>query len=193
MSRRRSLLIVVVAVICALLVAYLTTGRTHGIKRDGPLVVPFEHGWALSYQTGEVFTDGLEVLTLKGSDEAVVESVELVGDKDLELVGVFLAPPPRNIGATQLLRMWPPRDPEAFDEATLVEVDEDGAAITSALGGWELLVGLRATTDGRHHRDGIRISYRVGDQDYEAFFPAQLDVCASESPHGVNDCPVAQS
>src|SRR6478672_6651951 len=46
----------------------------------GPLRLPNPHAWAYAVSAGESFTDGLEVLRLRGARSAVLTDVALVGD-----------------------------------------------------------------------------------------------------------------
>lgn len=158
---------------------------------DGPLVVPEPHGWATTQPVGRVFTDGLEVLRLDTDQTATIESIELVGAQDLEIVGALLAPPPRTYGAETVMRSFPPRRPALFDRASLVEAT--GATIGPRAGagqmGWELLLGLRATAAGIGFRDGIRIVYSVDGTRHDATFPAEVSVCTSPGLEVDGSCP----
>jgi hypothetical protein len=154
----------------------------------GPLNRPNAHSWAFSQPVGAVFPDGLEILRLNGDREAVIESVELVGDGGLELVGVRLSPPGgRSIGSVQFMPGFPPRDHEIHQVVPAV-----GTTITP-IGqdpqGWELLVGMRVTRDAYLVREAIRVTYTVDGKRYAQVLPAGLAVCASPRHEVDGECP----
>lgn len=68
-------------------------------RTDGPMVIPFDHGWSTTMEPGEVFTDGYEILHLTGDQPATVTDVRLVGADGLRLVSAKIA------GEA---KMWPP-------------------------------------------------------------------------------------
>jgi hypothetical protein len=148
------------------------------------------HGWAWSVPVNQTFTDGLETLTLSGDMPGIISKVELVGDDALELVGAKIAPPPRRIAFSQVFEKWPPGGKLVFDPATLVDIPgaEVGSEDDSPMG-WELLLGIRATQPGVHLRTGIRIYYTVGEKDFVAEIPAELQVCAGAGLDPA-DCPL---
>lgn len=119
----------------------------------------------------------------------MIESVELVGDDRLELVGLSLSPPGgRSIGAVQFMPGFPPQDheihrivPAVGTTISPIEVDPQG---------WELLVGMRATTDDYLVRDGLQVTDTVGNQRYSQLLPATLAVCASPRHEVDGECPL---
>lgn len=157
----------------------------------GPLQLPNSHGWATTAAVGDPFTDGMEVLRLTGDQDAVIEAVTMVGDDGLKLVGAKLAPPSRGIGAIQYHDAFPPKDDPDLGDVRLV--DAVGGTVTP-LGedsaGWELLLGVEATREGYLVRTGVRIDYRVGDEQYTALLPANLAVCTSARHERRGRCPL---
>jgi hypothetical protein len=148
----------------------------------GPLSNTVAHGWETTMPVGSVFTDGLEVLHLDGHQPAVINSVTMVGDKGIQLVGASLATPERDFGAFQQLKDYPPTNRRLGDL-----IPAEGASITPFAQdkiGWELLLGIKVVDDGYHVRDGIIIEYTVAGHDYRVFDPAQLVVCTSEEFYG---------
>lgn len=180
---------------CVLAVAALTScsalsgGPDSGL-RDGPLRGTTPHAWAIDREVDDVFTDGLESLIFEGSSDAELVEVRMVGDNDLELIGVALGSPDRRFGSTQLMDGFPPRDPTLTDDAIIEDaLGHPMTAHTRADIGWELLLGIRATEPGRHVRTGIEVTYTVGGERYVELIPAALAVCAHAagvSPEG--DC-----
>ena len=161
-----------------------TDSRTDG----GPLRAPNPHGWSTSNSVGDVFTDGMEVLHLEGNREAVIEDVRLVGDDGLELVGAKVAGQDRAIGFIQYNADFPPvNDPDLGDP---VLIDAIGATVTPYSGGWELLLGIKATKEGFLVREGVEIDYRVGGEEYTVFREAWLGVCTSPRYEVDGDCPL---
>jgi hypothetical protein len=61
--------------------------------------LPFDHGWSTAIRHSETFTDGYEVLRLKGDQPATVTKVQLTGAGGLEQVGAKIASPARRCSA----------------------------------------------------------------------------------------------
>jgi hypothetical protein len=144
------------------------------------------HGWSVNVAPGHDFTDGFEVIRLPGKDDAVITAVRLVGDKELQLVGAGLLPPDRGFGSFQYASSWPPQpgDPGLFD-GRLPKLLPLGTPITPVAddpAGWELVMGLRADQPGRFLREGIEIDYTIDGEEFTAFRPAKLAVCATQDP-----------
>jgi hypothetical protein len=186
------------AVMLALLIAVVAwrtwgpAGRlgNPGVRDDGPIDVPNAHGLAITKPVGKEFTDGLEILRTTGNELAVIESVELVGSRGIEMVGAMIAPPPRAYGAESIINSWPPVRDQLFDEDTLV--DAVGAEIRSDDWGWELLVGVKAVEEGVVFRKGIRITYTVDGDLYEVVLPAELTICTGPEYEVKGSCPFAE-
>lgn len=158
-------------------------------KDGGPIEPPNGHGWALSVKPGKVFTDGLEVIYVRGNESAVLDSVEIIADDELELVEAFVVPPPRVNAAVQLIMEWPPTD-SSFGEQAVESAT--GAVIRPAVGeeksGWELLLSMRATKAGQFQRTGVKILYHVGSDRYQVTFPAEMIVCVDPGVTNYRDC-----
>jgi hypothetical protein len=160
-----------------------------GLRSDGPMQAPYAHGWSATKPVGHVFTDGFETLRTTGDDVAVIESVELVGSRGIEMVGALIAPPPRRYAAEVSIDSWPPVLKKLFDEETLVPAV--GAEIGSDKQGWELLVGLKAVEEGVVFRKGIRVTYTADGDRYEVVLPAELTICTSRDHEVEGHCPFA--
>lgn len=155
----------------------------------GPLTPANEHAWATYEPVGRTFTDGMEVLELRrGTHPAVIDSVKLLPGKNgagLRLVGVRLAGPHRGTNYQKL--PWPPRAPELPPSVVEPAV---GATITSQLGAWELLLGIKVTKPGYLARRGIEVDYHVGDQHYSYVIRGWLGVCTqARYSHFKRNCP----
>lgn len=176
--------------IVALAVAFAATACSADAG-PGPLAPPQpgEHAWATYEPVGHTFTDGMEILELpRGSRPAVIDSVKLLPGKNgagLKLVGVRLAGPSRNTNYQKL--PWPPRAPDL--PASAVE-PADGATITSQIGAWELLLGIKVARPGYLARRGIEIDYHIGDQHYSYVIHGWLGVCTqAKYSHFKHNCP----
>lgn len=191
MKRPHRYLMVAVAVVVAAILgvaAFAGTPRTEG----GPMIVPDPHGWATSDAgVGDVFTDGSEILDLAGDQNAVIEDIRLVGDEGLELVGAKIVGGDRKIGAIQYNKDFPPTNEPELDDA--VFYDAVGATITPEAvnpGGWELLLGIKATEEGNLVREAIEVDYRVGEEKYTVSWEALLGVCTSPEYEVDGKCPL---
>ena len=90
-------------------------------------------------------------------------------------MGVKIADDSRVAGAVQYFDDWPPiNDPDLPSEAIKPLDTEIGPLPASNA---ELLIGMRATREGRLVRKGIWVDYRIGDQDYSVYFPGGVTVC----------------
>jgi hypothetical protein len=157
--------------------------------RDGPLSTPSPHAWAIGRQLGATFTDGLETLEFGGSEPAELVSVRMVGDRQLELVGVGLAGPGRKYGSIQLMEGFPPRHPDLDPDVVVSDAaGHSMAAQTRSDIGWQLLLGIRVTEPGRHVRTGIEVTYTVAGETYVELIPAALAVCASRADTHPRGC-----
>lgn len=145
----------------------------------GPLAPPHpgEHAWTTYEPVGATFTDGMDVLSLRGKRSAVIDSVRMLPGKNgagLKLLGVRLAGPNRGTNYQKL--PWPPRAPEMPASVVGPAV---GATVTPQSRGWELLLGIKVTRPGYLARRGIEIDYHIGDQHYSYVDAAWLAVCTT--------------
>ena len=180
-ATKRRLAVLVAAVLVVVLACSTETAEPS--LEAGPLMVPLVHGWSYRTEVGIAFTDGLEILAVSGDEAAIIDGVSFEGDPALELVGALIAPPPRPVSSTQVVKRWPPVQRCCVKPETLIEAV--GAQIGPGQGArgqaWELMLGIRVTEAGRHHRTGVVIDYHVGDTSYRTTFPAELEVCAVRS------------
>jgi hypothetical protein len=117
----------------------------------------------------------LEVLRLEGSSSATIETVELVGAPQIQLLGAVLLPPGRELGSIQVVYRWPPRDRD-IQESDLIPAE--GATIDGNKAGWELFLGLRVEEVGQADRAGVKVEYTVDGERFATVLPAFLRVCA---------------
>lgn len=166
-------------VFCATVaLAWKVEGRT---RTDGPIALPYEHGWALAVPVGDSFTDGFEVLHVKPGSSITIDDVRLVGDVDgLRLMGAQLGYLDREAAPNQYFRAYPPRTGPGVRV-----LDAIGATVTGSADGGdrpELLVGIELVEEGAFERTGILIAYTSDGQEYQATLPAHLIVCAKSTP-----------
>jgi hypothetical protein len=164
-----------------------TGGRVNG----GPLEPSSVHGSAISFPRGQRFTDGLEVLELKGDQPARIDAIQAVGLHGLRALGSLVAGPKRHIGAIQFARSYPPRDPALKRVRVQPAV---GAMLPpySETNHWglELLLGYKAIGSGQLTRLGINIDYTIAGIHYRRFFPARLSICTSRAVYVDGTCPI---
>lgn len=127
---------------------------------------------------GRVMTDGLEALILHGDSPAVIESVEAVGE-GFETLGFLLAGPDRNGrgGNIESFEEFPPKKRSLGPlvpavGATLLPTRKDPLHPS-----YELLAGMRITSDEVGLREGIRLTYRVDGKLYEEWIQAKIVLC----------------
>jgi hypothetical protein len=168
-----------------ILAAVLLVGCSEQVRdakspvQPGPLEKGHQHAWATKAAVGKTFTDGMEVLTFRGQQSAVIKNVEFVGDAGLKLIGVKLAGPDRSIGAIQYIDAWPPRDPQLKVSSVMPAFGQE--LKPKGQGSYELLLGIEVTQKGYLVRKGIKVEYTTADgKEYTQFIPAVLAVCSSE-------------
>lgn len=138
--------------------------------------------------------DGLEILRIvDGQGPVTIDRVEVLGTDALEAVGIQLAGPERELGGVQFFAAFPPQDdldPEGVRQLALLEpIDTDAPfVVVDEPYGTSLLLGLRATSIGRHERSGIRVVYSRGGVQRQQDFPAELVVCVQDTVGPLDTC-----
>lgn len=150
------------------------------IRSDGPLRAVPEHAWAIGVTPNTTFTDGFETLVFDTDGEVELQDVRLLGDSELELVGVSLAAPERTIGSVQYMDTYPPRHRDLNGHIVENGLGVPFPATTPDDIGWELFLGIRATEAGRHVRTGIEVTYTYDGHTFRETLPALLAVCVGE-------------
>ena len=173
--RQRGLVAALVALALAPLVGCDAVEPAQAPTDAGPLRTPDPHAWGHPVEVGSPFADGLEVLRLEGSSSATIETVELVGAPQIQLLGAVLLPPGRELGSIQVLYRWSPRDRD-IQESDLIPAE--GATIDGNKAGWELFLGLRVEEVGQADRAGVKVEYTVDGERFATVLPAFLRVCA---------------
>lgn len=165
----------------------LVTDCEHVERTDGPVESASGYGYSFSNEVGDKFTDGFEVLEVRGDEPVTVEAVTLLGNRGFEYLGAKFVGPGREIGSIQLLFHWPPV-PKDFGGAKIVDaLDATLSTHRQNSWGWELLVGMTPSREGRVRRDGVAVSYTTEGVRYRAEFRGEIIVCTSpkyETRHG---------
>jgi hypothetical protein len=179
--RRPGTVVVVGLLLAGALAGYEAIG-SRAVSEDGPVKLPFPHGWVMAAPVGHAFTDGFDVLQVRGSESIHVTDVRIEGDAGLELAGALLVPHILSHGIQQYYPNFPPK--KQPDTVPLV-----GATVApTGSPGFELILGIRANQVGRFHRSAVVIDYSVGSQRYRARLPAELDVCGYQPPGPAPEC-----
>jgi hypothetical protein len=161
----------------------------------GPIEPVDRHVWTHTYPAGSTITDGLETITIRGHQPAVLDSVELVGAHGLRMVGVKLADQRRGVLFTSALG-WPPRVPAL---PASLRPKYNPAAVVPAAGArlrpgaspsYELLIGMKVQHPGSVGRRGILIRYHVGDKHYAYVDHAAVWICTSKKYERHGSCPI---
>jgi hypothetical protein len=183
----------------AVLALLLTVGCSGQQPREragaGPIEPVNRHVWAHSYPAGSTITDGLETITIRGREPAVLDSVKLVGAHGLKIVGVKLADQRRGVLFTSA-RGWPPRVtalPEELRSQYKPEavVPAGGARLKpGASPPYELLIGMKVLHPGSVSRRGIVIRYHVGEEHYRYVDRAAVWICTSKKYERHGSCPI---
>ena len=147
-------------------------------------------GSSLTRPVGTRFTEGIQVLELGGDKPGTIDRVEFVGDQAVKLLGAWVLPPSRAIGAVQFLQDWPPKADFGVDLSRAVPAEgtrispqsEDSAS-------WELLLGVEVTQEGHWTHTAIRVTYEVDGDRYRVDLPTELTVCTDVKFEVDGHCP----
>lgn len=150
-----------------------------GPSTDGPMEVVGDHGIVVVDERGTVFTDGLEVLRLEGTEPATIVSVNSVGGEDtFRYLGALVAGPDRRDGAVSYLRRFPPKDRALGELVEAVGAQIHPRSQTRHEKGYELLLGYEVTDDSQvGYRTAVEVVYRVGDKEYLWRSPGRILFC----------------
>ena len=135
--------------------------------------LPQKNVYYVRAESGEVITDGFQVILVSGSADIEVDHVELSDDASgFELTGVLYAGGSRQFGSVQLAKGFPPNLP---GQGPLLPVG--GATVAPGRVGIELLIGMRVNRPGFLVREGIRVYYTSGGHRYFVDYPSSVVVC----------------
>jgi hypothetical protein len=183
--RCRMVTIAVAAVVAAVAVSVVTVSARDSASpaqadvRDlpnGPIVDRPEHGYVVDESVrGCVFTDGLEDLRLEGSASATIDSIEADG-RGFEVIGALVAGP-GILEIRQKFDQFPPDStfPGGVQPAMGAVLRPSGDSSGSM--DYELLIGVRVTTDSLGVRKGVWLKYHIGDHYYAEHRVAQIVFC----------------
>jgi hypothetical protein len=154
------------------------------VSEDGPVKLPFPHGWSMAAPVGHAFTDGLDTVWVTGNESIRVTGILIEGDEAIELTGALMVPeiPPPHGGIREYFRNFPPKRQPAAVPLVGATIAPTGSP------GFELLLGIRANETGRFHRGAVVIEYTVGATRHRARLPAELVVCGYQPPGPAPEC-----
>ncbi len=181
----RTRVVAVVAAVAGLAVGVVVFAQARdNTTTSGPLQQPGAHGQIVQFAAGTTFTDGFEVLDLRGDAPARLVSVTSVGaEQALQQVGVRVAGPDRNLAASSLMRGFPPTERGLGTVRTLQQTLLRPRHQTRDRMGYELLVGYRVVDDTQvAAREKLVVRYRAAGQEHELVLPARLVYCPPEMP-----------
>lgn len=144
----------------------------------GPLVAAPAQAWVLPATKGRTFTDGSNVLDVRGSTPIKVVSVTSIGGTtSLQFLGAKVASPRRQYTTTNEFNGWPPRDIRAS-----FVLDAGGQSVSPTAGNWhrqpyELLLGYRVISTDFAVRTAVRVVYESAGKTYQQDFPSLIAVC----------------
>jgi hypothetical protein len=174
MNKSRLIGLAAAATLAVAAVATYAYTRSPGWEPGGPVEVPVAHGYVVRYQVGQVFTDGLERVKLRGSQPAVLRKIEISGPSadHFKVVGVMIAGPNRKLGSWEVSDGFPPTKPGLGPLVPGI-----GARLAPGKVGSLLLIGLKVVKPGLGIRTGLSVFYSIGDKNYVAKYPASVANC----------------
>lgn len=146
---------------------------TTPVESGGPLFVDNAHTTWQPVKDGDVFSDGLEVLQVTGSQPATLHDVQPVGGADtMQFLGARIGLPGRPDDFNQHMRGYPPRAvPARYQQ------DLDGTVLEPGKT-YMLILGFKVIDpDAVGHRTGLTVSYESGGHSYQTTLPAGLVSC----------------
>jgi hypothetical protein len=155
---------------------------------EGPIHKENPHAAALdTFQVGDRFTYGLNVVSIEGTGTAQIKDVRVVGlDDGVRYLGAMLGGPDRRIGSWQTLHTWPPTHPKTDPRPLPTPITSRSANPE----GWELFIGLEITEPGRFLSEGWRVTYEVNGRTYRHTIPARVRICTPDQDGAPRKCPV---
>lgn len=141
---------------------------------NGPARPPWPHGYVVRYRVGQVFTDGLERVKLKGERPGILRRVEITGPgaDHFQMIGLMVAGPHRRLGSWEVSDGFPPHKPGLGQL-----MPGERAPLATGPVGTVLLIGLKVVKPGLGIRDGVRVYYTVDGHQYSVNFSAGIVNC----------------
>lgn len=149
------------------------------------LTAPPAHGWSTIQDVGTRFTDGFETLDV-ASEPIEVTAIRIVGgEPGIEVIGYELVPPGRRCATIQSMPGYAPTDPDLPTD----RVPTGGQLSVDPAGqGYQVLLGLEVTAEGRWVRTEVVVEYRSAGGQYEPSLPARLAVCTPGAVDHSGEC-----
>ena len=158
-------------VILLLIAALVATAFLWARPDPGPLEPPLGRSRVgVTAQLGQTVTAAaMDLVAYRGEGRVVLDSVEAVDvTPGIGVVG-YLVLLPHAAGTIESAAEWPPagydvREVQGFTYRALSTQPQ-------------IIVGLKALSDGRSSIAGFRLRYRVGGAEYVVSYAQQIDVC----------------
>lgn len=159
---------------CLTLVLVLTLLVGCTPAKGDALETPQGHGSVQQFETGTVFTDGMETLEVVDGPIRVLEIRSIADSDGVTSLGFMLRNRDDGRVIEQRLPGYPPTEvPEAIAGEG---VQIGGAGVKES---WWLLIGYSVDTTGRWERTQLDVVYEKDGVKYTQTFPAKLVVCGS--------------
>ncbi len=174
MTSHRSwiLLLLASAVVAALLVAGWWSGIVGDrVRGGGPLEPDGPYIWFYEARKGAVFSDGMQMLDIQGSEPGTVTTVTVQGGGEaLEFLGARIGLPGRPYDFHQQMRGPPKAVPARF------QVPAEGAVLEPGKG-YMLILGYRVIAEVLDRRSSVTVEYQVGGTRYRERSEVELVAC----------------
>jgi hypothetical protein len=170
LTKRRLLPGPALMALAAVLAAVSLTACSRGVSLDGPLGPPGSGVTVcVSVKPGHLVTDGVDVVTNKGNQTLVIESLSLRSPRKMRMTGALIVPL-HGGGGIGLWAGFPPPTRQLLRSTTDVEwAKRRPPRGVRVLPGHEigLAVGVTPTTTQQGSAAGTRVRYEVSGRQYE--------------------------
>jgi hypothetical protein len=167
------LLLAVLVLVVGLGILFLARALSDGVKSGGPLARPAESRDAVAVPVDlkAPYWWGLIYLRNKGDEPAQVEALDLGQiPAGMRVLGSYATK--AGTGPSGFGEGYPPSQGQPVADLVI----PSGAV-------YEVVVGLEATTKGRHVIPDVRVRYESGGQKYEATFQQAVVLCAPKADY----------
>ena len=173
-GRRRAVVTLVLGALTA-----LASSCGGDSKTDGPLTGSEPGEVGIPLEVGQTVTVGYASLFNGGKEEAKVESVRLLPQGRIELIGVRTLLLPRDGGGIISLPEFPPKD---YPSRPLAEQNVVAGAVPRPPDepepNLQFILGVRTSRPGVARTDEVEVTYTVGKQRFIEAFPVKIILCA---------------